>query len=163
MRSYTAWARWSPRSSFARRRQLSALLGRASSELDSSTTTGCAGAAGTSKGGKVFAAHGHPPRPPSTLKENEEWNLIFDNFTFFEEDILGTDKYGKILPDKIIHLASIPGVRKSLQDPLFYVKNNLTAFVYLLEECKKHNIKEVIYASSSSVYGANKKVPFNNN
>jgi len=96
-------------------------------------------------------------------RENLQELIQYDNFTFFEEDILGTDKYGKILPDKIIHLASIPGIRKSLQDPLFYAKNNIIAFIYLLEECKKHNIREVIYASSSSVYGANKKVPFNEN
>lgn len=85
----------------------------------------------------------------------------YDNFNFNEQDILGTSIIGEIKPDIIIHLASIPGVRKSLQDPLYYIKNNIEAFVYLLEECKKYNIKKVVYASSSSVYGANKKVPFN--
>lgn len=85
----------------------------------------------------------------------------YDNFNFYEQDILGTSIIGEIKPEIIIHLASIPGVRKSLQDPLYYIKNNIEAFVYLLEECKKYNIKKVVYASSSSVYGANKKVPFN--
>jgi UDP-glucuronate 4-epimerase len=89
----------------------------------------------------------------SELKQN---NL----FVFYEEDVITTTKIGEILPDMIVHLASIPGVRKSLQDPVYYVKNNIEAFVYLLEECKKYNIKKVIYASSSSVYGLNTKVPF---
>lgn len=97
----------------------------------------------------------------SYKKENYQELKTYNNFNFYEEDILGTSIIGEIKPDIIIHLASIPGVRKSLQDPLYYIKNNIEAFVYLLEECKKYNIKKVVYASSSSVYGANKKVPFN--
>jgi UDP-glucuronate 4-epimerase len=87
----------------------------------------------------------------------------YDNFKFFEENILNTDKIKLVKPEIIIHLASIPGVRKSLQEPLYYIENNITTFVYLLEECKKYNIKKVVYASSSSVYGSNNKVPFNEN
>lgn len=86
-----------------------------------------------------------------------------NNFKLFEENILNTDKIKLVKPEIIIHLASIPGVRKSLQEPLYYIENNITTFVYLLEECKKYNIKKVVYASSSSVYGSNNKVPFNEN
>jgi len=85
------------------------------------------------------------------------------NFVFYEENVLNTKKIGVVKPDIIIHLASIPGVRKSLQEPLYYIENNISTFVYLLEECKKHKIKKVVYASSSSVYGANKETPFNEN
>ncbi len=98
------------------------------------------------------------------FKQNNLNELInYGNFIYYNEDILGTSKIREILPDIIIHLASIPGVRKSMEDPLFYIKNNIDAFVYLLEECRKYNIKRVIYASSSSVYGRNKKTPFAEN
>jgi UDP-glucuronate 4-epimerase len=96
----------------------------------------------------------------SFKKNNLEELINYVNFTYYNENILGTTKIREINPDIIIHLSSIPGVRKSMEDPLFYIKNNIDAFVYLLEECRKYNIKRVIYASSSSVYGRNKKTPF---
>tara|TARA_B110000008_G_C16974024_1_gene565098 strand:+ start:1082 stop:2035 length:954 start_codon:yes stop_codon:yes gene_type:complete len=96
-------------------------------------------------------------------RENYEELNKYNNFKLFEENILNTDKIKLVKPEIIIHLASIPGVRKSLQEPLYYIENNITTFVYLLEECKKYNIKKVVYASSSSVYGSNNKVPFNEN
>ena len=99
-----------------------------------------------------------------SFKHNNLKELInYDKFTYYNENVLGTMKIKEIMPDIIIHLASIPGVRKSMDDPLFYIKNNIDAFVYLLEECRKYNIKRVIYASSSSVYGRNKKTPFSEN
>ncbi len=93
-------------------------------------------------------------------KENNEELKKYKNYHFYNENILGTTLIANIKPDIIIHLASIPGVRKSLQEPLYYIENNISAFVYLLEECKKHNISKVVYASSSSVYGTNNVVPF---
>jgi len=96
-------------------------------------------------------------------RENYEELKKYNNFKLFEENVLNTDKIKLVKPEIIIHLASIPGVRKSLQEPLYYIENNITTFVYLLEECKKYNIKKVVYASSSSVYGSNNKVPFNEN
>jgi UDP-glucuronate 4-epimerase len=93
-------------------------------------------------------------------KENNEELKKYKNYHFYNEDILGTKVIENVKPDIIIHLASIPGVRKSLQDPLYYIENNISAFVYLLEECKKYNINKIVYASSSSVYGTNNVVPF---
>jgi len=92
--------------------------------------------------------------------KNLELLLKYNKFTFYQEDLLETDKISIINPDKIIHLASIPGVRKSIDEPLLYIKNNIEAFVKLLEECKNSGINDVIYASSSSVYGTNEKIPF---
>jgi UDP-glucuronate 4-epimerase len=60
----------------------------------------------------------------------------------------------------IIHLAAQAGVRYSLENPDLYVKSNLTGFVNLLEECYRRKTPHFVYASSSSVYGANKKIPF---
>jgi len=62
--------------------------------------------------------------------------------------------------DAVIHLAAQAGVRYSLENPMAYVDSNLVGFVNILECCRHHQIKHLVYASSSSVYGENPKVPF---
>jgi len=62
--------------------------------------------------------------------------------------------------DYVVHLAAQAGVRYSLANPLAYVNGNLLAFVNLLEGCVRSRIKHLVFASSSSVYGANVKIPF---
>ncbi len=62
--------------------------------------------------------------------------------------------------DRVVHLAAQAGVRYSLENPAAYVNSNLVAFVNLLECCRHHAIEHLVYASSSSVYGANEKMPF---
>lgn len=61
--------------------------------------------------------------------------------------------------DIVVHLAAQPGVRYSLTNPHAYIQSNLVGFATILECCKKHRIKHLLYASSSSVYGNNKKSP----
>ncbi|MCG7408995.1 GDP-mannose 4,6-dehydratase [Paenibacillus sp. ACRRX] len=63
-------------------------------------------------------------------------------------------------PDVVIHLAAQAGVRYSLINPHAYIQSNVVATVNMLEACRTHEVKHLLYASSSSVYGANKKVPF---
>lgn len=62
--------------------------------------------------------------------------------------------------DVVIHLAAQAGVRYSLENPHAYVDSNLVGFVNILEGCRHHGVKHLVYASSSSVYGANTKMPF---
>lgn len=62
--------------------------------------------------------------------------------------------------DSVIHLAAQAGVRYSLENPMAYVDSNLVGFVNILECCRHNKIKHLVYASSSSVYGENPKVPF---
>ena len=62
--------------------------------------------------------------------------------------------------DAVCNLAAQAGVRYSLINPQAYVDSNIVGFVNLLEACRQHKIKHLAYASSSSVYGLNKKVPF---
>lgn len=62
--------------------------------------------------------------------------------------------------DTVIHLAAQAGVRYSLQNPQAYIDNNITGFLNILESCRHHPVEHLIYASSSSVYGANSKLPF---
>lgn len=63
-------------------------------------------------------------------------------------------------PRRVIHLAAQAGVRYSLENPQAYVASNLTAFVNILEACRHSGVEHLTYASSSSVYGANKSLPF---
>ncbi len=65
--------------------------------------------------------------------------------------------------DCIIHLAAQAGVRYSLKDPFSYINSNIVGFMSILEACRKHPVKHLIYASSSSVYGLNKIIPFHEN
>lgn len=62
--------------------------------------------------------------------------------------------------DRVIHLAAQPGVRYSLQNPGAYIQSNIVGFANVLEACRQHEIGHLVYASSSSVYGANSKIPF---
>lgn len=81
-------------------------------------------------------------------------------FIFIEDDVLTFNRIGEISPDVVVHLASTPGVRQSMEDPQHYVRNNVEAFVHLLEECNRNGVRRVVYASSSSVYGGNEDTPF---
>ena len=62
--------------------------------------------------------------------------------------------------DAVVHLAAQPGVRYSLENPHAYIDANVTAFLCVLEGCRHHPVRHLVYASSSSIYGGNTKVPF---
>lgn len=85
----------------------------------------------------------------------------FTNFVFIKNDALTTTAIQDHKPEVVVHLAAMAGVRYSLQNPTTYVRNNVEVQTHLLLESVKHNVKRFIYASSSSVYGKNSKVPFN--
>ena len=63
-------------------------------------------------------------------------------------------------PERVVHLAAQAGVRYSLTNPQAYVESNLVGFLHILEGCRHTNVQHLVYASSSSVYGANTKMPF---
>ena len=96
----------------------------------------------------------------SRKMENLEILQKYSNFEFRKEDICETESISQWKPDKICHLASMAGVRYSIQNPKIYVKVNIEGFIHILEEARINNVKQIVYASSSSVYGLNKKVPF---
>ena len=62
--------------------------------------------------------------------------------------------------DRVIHLAAQAGVRYSLENPFAYVDSNLVGMMTILEGCRHHEVEHLLYASSSSVYGMNDKIPF---
>ncbi|MBC8389142.1 MAG: GDP-mannose 4,6-dehydratase [Actinobacteria bacterium] len=99
------------------------------------------------------------------IKENNLKNIIDNkNFNLYRLDILNKEKINKIFSAQkiniIIHLAARAGVRPSLSNALLYEAVNVQGTINLLEACKDYGIKKFIFASSSSVYGDNKKVPF---
>ena len=99
------------------------------------------------------------------IKENNLKNIIDNkNFTLYRLDILNKEKINEIFSSQkiniIIHLAARTGVRPSLSNALLYEAVNVQGTINLLEACKDYGIKKFIFASSSSVYGDNKKVPF---
>lgn len=71
--------------------------------------------------------------------------------------------FNKFQPDYVIHLAAQAGVRYSIENPDAYLESNLKGFLNILEACRKFPVKHFIYASSSSVYGANQSTPYGTN
>lgn len=93
-------------------------------------------------------------------KENLEVLKKYENFEFRREDIRTTKVIEEWKPEKICHLASMAGVRYSIEHPEVYVDVNINGFINILEQARKVGVKQIAYASSSSVYGLNKKIPF---
>ncbi len=88
----------------------------------------------------------------------------FDNFNFAKLDISNEKDLENVFMknriDKVVNLAAQAGVRYSLENPSSYIESNVLGFMNILECCRRYNIKGLVYASSSSVYGGNKKIPF---
>ncbi|MBL0207005.1 MAG: NAD-dependent epimerase [Propionivibrio sp.] len=88
----------------------------------------------------------------------------FDNFRFVRMDVSDSAALGELCAaerfNRVIHLAAQAGVRYSLTNPQVYIQSNLVGFANVLEACRQHDIEHLVYASSSSVYGANTRMPF---
>lgn len=86
------------------------------------------------------------------------------NFKLHTQDISDKEQlldiFNSFKPDYVIHLAAQAGVRYSLENPDAYLESNLKGFLNILEACRAHPVKHLIYASSSSVYGANQSTPY---
>jgi UDP-glucuronate 4-epimerase len=86
-------------------------------------------------------------------------NLIFIQ-AFFENNKIIADIFTKYKFDKVCHLGAQAGVRYSLENPRAYIDSNIVGFFNIIENAKLNNVKHFVYASSSSVYGLNDKIPF---
>ncbi|PEW97854.1 NAD-dependent epimerase [Bacillus cereus] len=88
----------------------------------------------------------------------------YEKFTFIKGDISDKDMITKIFeeykPNIVVNLAAQAGVRYSIENPDVYIQSNIIGFYNVLEACRHYPVDHLVYASSSSVYGANKKVPF---
>jgi UDP-glucuronate 4-epimerase len=88
----------------------------------------------------------------------------YSNFRFIKMDVADRETVNALFAggnfERVIHLAAQAGVRYSLENPYAYIQSNIVGFTNILEGCRRFPVKHLVYASSSSVYGANKKLPF---
>lgn len=98
------------------------------------------------------------------LKEARLARLQGERFTFHRTDIADAPAmealFGAVRPARVVHLAAQPGVRYSLTHPYAYTESNIRGFLSILEGCRHHGVEHLVFASTSSVYGANRKQPF---
>ena len=89
---------------------------------------------------------------------------LYNKFKFVKADISDYPSvetaFKDFEPEKVVNLAAQAGVRYSLENPQAYIQSNVVGFMNILECCRHHQVKGLIYASSSSVYGGNEKIPF---
>ena len=107
------------------------------------------------------------PQEDSSVELKECRSNKFENIRFKKLDLINNTEINYLFDtekfDKVCHLAAQAGVRYSLENPRSYIDSNITGFFNILECCRHHNVKHIVYASSSSVYGNNKKIPFEEN
>lgn len=88
----------------------------------------------------------------------------FENFTFVKLDLADRQGMETLFSeqqfDRVIHLAAQAGVRYSIENPMAYIDSNLVGMATILEGCRHNKVEHLVYASSSSVYGMNEKMPF---
>ncbi len=114
---------------------------------------------------KVVGIDNHNDYYDPKLKEARLMQLKqYSNFSFHKIDIVDKPRLNSLFKnenfDYVIHLAAQAGVRYSIDNPDAYTQSNLVGFMNILEACRRFPVKHLLYASSSSVYGGNTKVPF---
>ena len=117
-----------------------------------------------SRGDRVVGVDNLSPYYSVALKKDRLEQLAGKQFAFEELDISDADSLQKLFqrekPDSVLHLAAQAGVRYSLENPAAYVQTNLVGFANLLECCRRNPPGHLVFASSSSVYGANGELPW---
>ena len=134
--------------------------------------TGAAGFIGSSlalklleRGDSVIGIDNHNDYYDQKLKEDRlsQFN-DHKNYTHYRIDLSDRDSLARCFedsnPQRVINLAAQAGVRYSMENPHAYIDSNIVGFTNILEACRYHSIEHLVYASSSSVYGANTKMPF---
>jgi UDP-glucuronate 4-epimerase len=98
------------------------------------------------------------------LKQNKVNSSIYPNFHFIQLDLLDENRLDQLFEnekfDVVVNLAAQAGVRYSIDNPKVYVQSNVVGFINILEACRSNNVKHLVFASSSSVYGNQETVPF---
>jgi len=99
-----------------------------------------------------------------SLKEERLRLLACERFTFYRTDLANYSELDSLFKrhgiEYVINLAAQAGVRYSIDNPYAYLQSNLVGFLNILELCRHHEVKHLVYASSSSVYGLNSKIPY---
>jgi UDP-glucuronate 4-epimerase len=134
--------------------------------------TGAAGFIGSAvikrlldRGDMVTGIDNHNDYYDPALKEDRLSQFSeHSNYSHFRGDISDQgfirDCFVDQKPQRVINLAAQAGVRYSIENPLAYINSNIVGFAHILEACRHNNVEHLVYASSSSVYGANTAIPF---
>ncbi|NKD86125.1 NAD-dependent epimerase [Haematospirillum jordaniae] len=134
--------------------------------------TGAAGFIGSSlvlrllaRGDAVIGIDNHNDYYDPSLKESRlERFVSHPKYTHLRMDLVDRkaidDCFATHKPQRVVNLAAQAGVRYSIENPLAYINSNIVGFAHILESCRHHSVEHLVYASSSSVYGANTAMPF---
>lgn len=116
------------------------------------------------RGDEVVGVDNLSPYYSVQLKKDRLAQLRHAKSSFTALDIADAQSLRRVFdrqkPEAVLHLAAQPGVRYSLENPQAYVQSNLVGFANLLECCRRHSPRHLVFASSSSVYGANSELPW---
>ena len=134
--------------------------------------TGSAGFIGSSvcikllkRGDSIIGIDNHNDYYDPKIKDARLERLVkYSNYQHFKVDLADQknleDIFKNCNPQKVINLAAQAGVRYSIENPQAYISSNIVGFANILESSRKHKIEHLVYASTSSIYGANTKMPF---
>jgi UDP-glucuronate 4-epimerase len=117
------------------------------------------------RGDSVIGIDNFDPFYDKSIKENNLVSALnHPNFSLHRSDIREftemQDIFSTEIPDLVVHIAAKAGVRPSILDPAGYYQTNVSGTINILECCKKFEVKKIVFASTSSIYGNNPKVPF---
>ena len=117
------------------------------------------------RGDNVIGIDNHNDYYDPKIKEARVKRLIkYSNYKHYKLDLIDGKNLEEVFHnnkiEKVINLAAQAGVRYSMENPLAYINSNIVGFANILENCRKYNVEHLVYASTSSVYGANTKMPF---
>jgi len=117
------------------------------------------------RGDEVIGIDNHNDYYSQELKENRlSRHINHPNYTHIRGDLADRSLIEELFkthkPNRAVNLAAQAGVRYSLENPMAYIDSNLVGFGHILEGCRHNNVEHLVYASSSSVYGSNTKMPF---
>ncbi len=117
------------------------------------------------RGDTVIGIDNHNAYYDPTLKEARLARFVdHPNYTHLRIDLTDKaaieDAFKTYKPQRVANLAAQAGVRYSIENPLAYIESNIVGFAYILEGCRHHGVEHLVYASTSSVYGANTAMPF---
>ncbi|HET7330899.1 NAD-dependent epimerase [Dyella sp.] len=117
------------------------------------------------RGDQVYGIDNHNDYYDPSLKEARLARFATHaSYTHLRADLADAQALNRAFhefqPQRVVNLAAQAGVRYSLKNPQAYAQSNLVGFINILEACRHHQVKHLVYASSSSVYGANRKLPF---
>ena len=117
------------------------------------------------RGDTVIGLDNHNDYYDPALKEARLGRLLcHPGYTHLRQDISDggavREVFSQHRPQRVVNLAAQAGVRYSIENPLAYIQSNIVGFAHILEGCRHHGVEHLVYASSSSVYGANTQMPF---